>query len=172
MGRRRRRKQSADGVELNMAAMLDMAFQLLAFFILTFKPAILEETIALKLPIPGQIKAPQPGGKPPDPNQAPITVFETMTVTLGSDPAGKLSSFTLDQNLNCTSLQDLSAKMAVRLREAGEGGIEQVIIEVPPQLLLQELMKVFDVCLAQKMKDGTPLRTVSPVLAKGGAAKA
>ena len=37
MRRKKRRTQSE--VELNLAAMLDMAFQLLTFFILTFKPA-------------------------------------------------------------------------------------------------------------------------------------
>ena len=39
---RRRRKQG--DVELNLAAMLDMAFQLLTFFILTFKPPPAEAT--------------------------------------------------------------------------------------------------------------------------------
>ena len=36
--RRRKKRKSSDEVELNLAAMLDMAFQLLTFFILTFKP--------------------------------------------------------------------------------------------------------------------------------------
>ncbi len=35
-------------VELNLAAMLDMAFQLLTFFVLTFKPAPVEGQIALQ----------------------------------------------------------------------------------------------------------------------------
>ena len=34
--RRARRRPEGDGPTLNLAAMLDMAFQLLAFFILTF----------------------------------------------------------------------------------------------------------------------------------------
>ena len=34
-----KKHKSNDEVELNLAAMLDMAFQLLTFFILTFKPA-------------------------------------------------------------------------------------------------------------------------------------
>ena len=35
MSRRHRRRRIKKGVELNLAAMLDMAFQLLTFFILT-----------------------------------------------------------------------------------------------------------------------------------------
>jgi len=38
-----RKKRHIEGdVQLNMAAMLDMAFQLLAFFILTYRPAPVE----------------------------------------------------------------------------------------------------------------------------------
>ena len=39
-------------VELKLAAMLDMAFQLLTFFILTFRPAPIEGQIDLRLPPP------------------------------------------------------------------------------------------------------------------------
>ena len=37
-------------MELNLVAMLDLAFQLLAFFILTFKPAPAEGQILLRMP--------------------------------------------------------------------------------------------------------------------------
>ena len=40
------RRHSAEGVELNVTAMLDMAFQLLAFFILTFRPGPLEPAVS------------------------------------------------------------------------------------------------------------------------------
>lgn len=49
----RKRKQRGPGtVELNMAAMLDMAFQLLAFFILTFRPSPVEGHLQLQMPPP------------------------------------------------------------------------------------------------------------------------
>ena len=37
--RRKKKSRGKEEVELNLAAMLDMAFQLLAFFILTFRPS-------------------------------------------------------------------------------------------------------------------------------------
>ena len=46
---RKKRKRGLEEVELNLAAMLDMAFQLLTFFILTFKPAPVEGQITLRL---------------------------------------------------------------------------------------------------------------------------
>ena len=44
------RRRSEEDVELNVTAMLDMAFQLLAFFVLTFRPPPGEAQIYLKLP--------------------------------------------------------------------------------------------------------------------------
>ena len=46
----KRKKSSDEEVSLNVTAMLDMAFQLLAFFVLTFKPPPAEFQIFLKLP--------------------------------------------------------------------------------------------------------------------------
>ena len=44
------KRRSDEDVTLNVTAMLDMAFQLLAFFILTFRPPPGEDQIYLKLP--------------------------------------------------------------------------------------------------------------------------
>src|SRR5579885_3128870 len=52
MRKHRKHKAKSDKVELNLAAMLDMAFQLLTFFILTFRPAPVEGQLALHLPPP------------------------------------------------------------------------------------------------------------------------
>ena len=52
---RRKRRHPPNDVELNLAAMLDMAFQLLTFFILTFKPAPIEGQVLLRLPPPQPI---------------------------------------------------------------------------------------------------------------------
>ena len=43
----KKKPRSQGDVELNMAAMLDMAFQLLAFFILTFRPSAVESQVSL-----------------------------------------------------------------------------------------------------------------------------
>ena len=52
---RRKRRRTLNDVELNLAAMLDMAFQLLTFFILTFKPAPIEGQVLLRMPPPQPI---------------------------------------------------------------------------------------------------------------------
>ncbi len=72
MRRRNRHRQGTDFVEpdLPITPMLDMSFQLLAFFIMTFKPAPTEGQIAMSLP-------------PPDPGGG------TNTVDLASDKPTK-----------------------------------------------------------------------------------
>ena len=65
MSRRHHRRRSKKGVELNLAAMLDMAFQLLTFFILTFRPAPIEGHLALNLPPPIPLHPPHDRENPP-----------------------------------------------------------------------------------------------------------
>ena len=62
--RRRRKRRSQSEVELNLAAMLDMAFQLLAFFVLTFRPPPLEGQISLRLPPPLPVTGAKTGENP------------------------------------------------------------------------------------------------------------
>ncbi len=52
MAKRAKKHRSSEEVQLNLAAMLDMAFQLLAFFILTFRPSPVEGQLLLNLPPP------------------------------------------------------------------------------------------------------------------------
>jgi biopolymer transport protein ExbD len=63
---RRRNAEAGPGVELPITPMLDMAFQLLAFFILTYHPSSLEGQMQLTLPTAQDARGPQPGM--PDPS--------------------------------------------------------------------------------------------------------
>ena len=83
MSRRHHRRRSKKGVELNLAAMLDMAFQLLTFFILTFRPAPIEGHLALNLPPPIPLtkvevsENPVEGGGPSVPQLEALHLFVT-----------------------------------------------------------------------------------------------
>src|SRR6185312_15142649 len=88
MRRHRRRKQS--DVELNLAAMLDMAFQLLTFFILTFKPAPVEGQLALRMPPPhpvtGAVGGQKAGSNEKNPN--PLEALNTLVIAVTSNANG------------------------------------------------------------------------------------
>src|SRR4029079_2665392 len=89
------RRGSQEGVELNLAAMLDMAFQLLAFFILTFQPAPVEGEISLRMPRPTAVSA-VPGAPPLRDAQAShaqlLRSVNTLTISVRSDAEGTIGS--------------------------------------------------------------------------------
>jgi biopolymer transport protein ExbD len=63
---RRRKKDPGPEVELPITPMLDMAFQLLTFFIFTYHPSALEGQMELSLPGAGDAKAQQAKDVDPD----------------------------------------------------------------------------------------------------------
>src|SRR5215207_1251268 len=114
MSKRRRRRIKQDGVTLNMAAMLDMAFQLLAFFIMTFKPMSLEQQIALKLPPPERIRSEAPAKA--EPSKDVLTLLTTMRVGMEASPDGMLANITfLEDGSRARNLDDFYSKMKTKL---------------------------------------------------------
>src|SRR6187549_3235134 len=89
---RRKRRRTQNDVELNLAAMLDMAFQLLTFFILTFKPAPVEGQVLLRMPPPQavtNINQGQKSGSDAD-NTNPIQGLNTLVISAIAHPDGTL----------------------------------------------------------------------------------
>lgn len=152
--RRRKRRPQGD-VELNLAAMLDMAFQLLTFFILTFRPAPIEGQISLRLP-PAQAvltsKSAQPAGADTS-NTNPVEGVTTLTISVFATPTGAIDSLGVGE----TRVPSIAA-LGGRLQEifADEGNpFDQVIIQVSDTCRYDELMKIVDVCTHQEiMVDG------------------
>jgi biopolymer transport protein ExbD len=170
MSRRRRRRIRSEGPKLNMAAMLDMAFQLLAFFIATFKPMTIEQQIALKLPPPEKIMGPDsPSQQKKDANID--VLLKSVQIGVSAAPDGSLASISFidEGGARVGGLNDFQAKLRKKL-EAKDSPIEQVILEIDPRLQLQNAMEVMDRCLQLKMSDGKPLTKISPVLARTGGA--
>jgi biopolymer transport protein ExbD len=156
----RRRRRSSEEVELNLAAMLDMAFQLLCFFVLTFRPAEVEGQVNLRLPPPvGIVKeGTEPAGSdvkstdiPKGMNSLIIGAFSAKDGTIGklavgTTPVGNLTA--LDNKLQ-TIFSDTTTPF------------DQVIIQFSPDLRYDELMKVIEVCTKQKLPDGSRLSRLS-----------
>ena len=164
--RHRRRKRSSEQVELNLAAMLDMAFQLLTFFILTFKPAPVEGRINLRLPPPvGLSTTGAPVGNEVKKDEVPAGLH-TLTVTIFSKPDGSIHSLGVDET-QVGNLQALDNKLQT-VFAVKDSPINQVIIQVGVALRYDELMKVVEVCTRQTLADGQKLTKLSFVEAAGG----
>ena len=166
MRRKRRRKQSE--VELNLAAMLDMAFQLLTFFILTFKPAPIEGQVLLRMPPPQPVTniAGEKAGADPK-NTNPVQGLSTLVISALANADGSLKQMAVGET-PIAGLTALERRLEDVLRDPGSG-FDQVIVQVDSRLHYGPLMQVIDVCTRQKLPNGEPLTKLSFVeLPTGG----
>ncbi len=158
-----KRKGNKEQITLNVTAMLDMAFQLLAFFVFTFKSPPAEPQIRLKLPpfkpILGQGAA-NVGQKDIDPNQ--IKPVNSLVVSLtdaddnGGGHDGLLRGVTIALSNDKDSKKYVLPKdLEAELRDyVQKQGFEQLVLNVSPTLNWEEVMKVVDYCAKLPTKDG------------------
>ena len=154
-----RRKKPQGDVELNLAAMLDMAFQLLAFFILTFKPAPIEGQISLKLPPPEAITATQRGQPPGTIQIADPPEFDSLLVTVLAGPTGGIGSLIIGER-HVANLNQLDSDLGFLFQDEGNP-FDQVVIQVGPTLKYEGLMSVIDVCTRLPLPNGQKLSKLS-----------
>jgi len=162
MARRRKKKSNApDEVTLNLAAMLDMAFQLLAFFILTFQPPAQEGQILLRLPPPipiGEDKGTAKVGADPK-NITPLIATNTLIINVYADT----KTGTIDTMAIGTDQVGTLSALDARLKKifADRAGFDQVVIQVSESCRYEELMKIIDICTHQTLADGKKLGKLS-----------
>ncbi len=165
MSRRRHRRRNKNGVKLNVTAMLDMAFQLLAFFILTFRAAPIEGHLSLNMPPPipqTNVQSTQTVGTEGNstPNLHALHLFVTAT------DSGDVLQVRLESNviaagrLTPATVAGIGRRIAP-LFASGNVLYDRIQIEVDRNLRYEELLKLVDVCAQQKLPDGKPLGKVS-----------
>jgi len=165
--RRKRKKRNQGDVELNLAAMLDMAFQLLAFFILTFKPAPVEGQVLLRMPPPQavtNINSGQKAGSEAE-NTNPVQGLNTLLISAIAHPDGTLRQMAVGE-APVAGLTALERKLQAIFSEPS-GAFDQVIVQVDGKLRYEELMRIIDVCTKQKLPSGEPLTKLSFVESGG-----
>jgi biopolymer transport protein ExbD len=154
--RRRKKRRSQSEVELNLAAMLDMAFQLLTFFILTFRPSPIEGQISLRLPPPQAVvatKGAQQAGLDIH-NLNPVQGLNTLTISVFADPkTGEIQGLGVGE-ARVPGLAALDGRLKEVFGDAGNP-FDQVIVQVSDACRYDALMKVVDICTQQDIhKDG------------------
>jgi biopolymer transport protein ExbD len=157
-------RHSQEEVELNLASMLDMAFQLLFFFILTFKPPPAEGQIQLRMPPPqpvigvGTQRAGEDENK--DPND--VRPVKTLTISVLSRDGGIENIFVgvPPSMAPVPAINQLNDELSKYFKGSGDA-FEQVIINASPELTWSELMRVVEICTNQRFSDGTKLGKLS-----------
>jgi Biopolymer transport protein ExbD/TolR len=162
--KRRKHKHVSDEVQLNMAAMLDMAFQLLAFFILTFKASPIEAQIALRLPDTAQTTATSTSTPSELPQTDPLddTNFP-LPIDLFALPNGELERIVIGSRVlkstDSASTMQLYRNEMIGLFE--KPIFDSVVVRVGKELHYEPLMQVIDLCTKQKTSDGLPMTKIS-----------
>ena len=166
MARRHRKRRAQGDVELNLAAMLDMAFQLLTFFILTFKPAPVEGQIELHMPPPQPLAGKGVPAGSDERNKDPVKGLSTIVISVYSKKSGDINSMGIGSS-NSPDSVSLGANMG-RLNDelhkllSDKGSpFDQVLIQVGSGVHYGPLMKVVEVCAAQKLADGSKLKQLN-----------
>lgn len=148
-----------EDVELNVAAMLDMAFQLLAFFILTFKPSPIESQIMMRLPDKAVTQAPSTSVNVTDVAEEGLSV----PISIYSTPEGEIEKLVIGENpLSAPTVEELMNKFRATLAEIVQSDTA-VNIQVGEDLRYERLMMVVDICGKQELPSGERLSKVSIV---------
>jgi biopolymer transport protein ExbD len=159
--RKHKKRRRSEEVELNLAAMLDMAFQLLTFFILTFKPAPVEGQVLLRMPPPVPITRAVSGQSPGSDakNTNPTQGLNTLVITALSNPQGEIKQLGIGDSAMGT-LEGLERRLAEILGDPAMA-FDQVVIQVDSRLRYEKLMNVIDMCTRQKLANGELLSKLS-----------
>lgn len=148
---RRRTPDAPLAIQLPITPMLDMSFQLLAFFIMTFRAAsTLEGELDMFLPKAGEAKA-----KAPDDvdlsktSDADIDQSSELTVVIEATAGGDLSKIMVKDKAASTPVDDVKALRAKLKELRGElTNRANIKIEAESKLKYARLVEVMDACLA------------------------
>ena len=161
MVRRRRKTRGEAEVTLNLAAMLDMAFQLLAFFVLTFRQTPVEGQIMLRLPPPQAtvvVKNAEAPGSDTE-NKNPLQGLNTLTISVSASTNGEINGLRVGES-PVTGLAALDGRLKELFGDQGNP-FDQVIIQVSDSCRYDELMKIIDICTHQTLSGGKKLSKLS-----------
>lgn len=152
---RKRRHQYAEPVEtsLPITPMLDMSFQLLSFFILTFNPpSAAEGQMDMFLPPAGAAKAKQVADIDPfamSDKDAEIPSEVTLAVTSRD---GAIDKITIKEKEKDTPVADVKALRMELEKIQQQLGPTNVKIEADSKLKYAFLVEIMDACLQAKFK--------------------
>jgi biopolymer transport protein ExbD len=142
-----RKRKLGDKVEMNMTPMIDVVFQLLAFFLLTFKVFTQEGDFNIEMP-----------SAMPKPGVPPIEQPLPRKLTMRANAKGELVSMHLD-TLLIPDMQDLSNRIRTQIGTGempASGGQEpEVEFVCDPQLKYHYVIQAIDAVSGIRRSDGT-----------------
>jgi len=157
-------RRSEVTAELNTSSMFDMGFQLLAFFILTFRPNPIEGQVSVRLPPPEAVAVRDPNAQragSDESNPNPIQGINTLTIGVfaSGEGSGQRVTYRVGE-ADVGSIPALDRRLQTIFADAGNP-FDQVIIQVTSNVLYEKLMEVVEVCTRQTLPSGQKLGKLS-----------
>jgi biopolymer transport protein ExbD len=147
----KKKKKPAEEIKIPITPMLDMAFQLLTFFILTYKPAPSEGQFAMNL-MPAapatDFRAQDTAAATPTNENIPAAL-RTLPTVLRAAEGGALGRVSLGEQ-DVQGMAALKRELQVILKDPSLP-FDQALIKVDPNLKYSELMQVIDVFSSLKL---------------------
>lgn len=144
------KKREEENPEIPVAPMLDMAFNLLTFFILTFRPSPVELQFDLNLlPASAQAQPANESSAPSEASDAPAPISALITTLNAETGGGALRSIQLEENEYAT-LDEFDARLHSMLADP-DLGFDQAEIRVDPDLEYQYLIEVINIFAKNKL---------------------
>lgn len=146
MARRRRKEEAPIDIAVPITPMLDMSFQLLSFFILTFHPMPTEGQMAINLPKVDATDTPPPMDQLP-----PEDKKDEYTITVHAGSSGEVALLGLKgptvNSENIKNFSDLLGQLQAIPKPAGRGaeGVS-ITIEASNDLNYARLIEIMDLC--------------------------
>ncbi len=138
-------------VEVVITPMLDMAFQILAFFIMTYNPMPLEGQFAMNLlPTEPQVEMQEAPSESDEPVELDVpAALRTITTLLKAGSDGHLSQAFIGEN-EVASLAQLKQYLQDLLADESLP-YDRAVIQADPGLLYADLIRVVDVFMSQNI---------------------
>ncbi|HEY7427609.1 MAG TPA: biopolymer transporter ExbD [Gemmataceae bacterium] len=163
----RRKPDAGPEPTLPITPMLDMAFQLLAFFVMTYHPSDLEGQMDLSLPSENITQAKKQdevqADAKPDPNKAlelPANLTVIVRTQMDNVNNGRISALTLQDDAGPHPIDNLDG-LAAELKERSQTveNKENIKIQADGRLKWEAVVQVMDVCQQAGFKN---VRFVQP----------
>ncbi len=123
--------------------MLDMAFQLLTFFVLTYHAAPIEGQFMMNLLPPQPATAITPESPSEQPSDALPTTLRTLPTILRAGGGGRLDQIKVGEQSISTDTRELGKELDKYFQDP-DLPFDQTLIKVDPKLRYGELMRVIN----------------------------
>lgn len=144
---KKRRLKPMDEFRLSLTSMLDLVFNILAFFVMTYVPPLASKDFEVNLPPPKPTGQGEATLTPESFTIDDATLFNDLTIRVFASDTGDVARILVESKEikvreNFQSLVSLEIQRVAR----AVGGIEAINLVFPPNLKYRHLIEVIEAC--------------------------